>query len=45
MEDEMGRACGAYEGEDMLTDFWWEDLKEGDHWDGRYSWETLKWVS
>jgi hypothetical protein len=40
----MGRACGAYEGKDMLTGFWRGNLKERDHWDERYSWETLKGV-
>jgi len=43
-EDEIGRACGACEGEDLLTGFWQGNLKGRDHLDERYSWETLKWV-
>jgi hypothetical protein len=28
----MGRACGAYgRREETYTEFWWENLKEGDH--------------
>jgi hypothetical protein len=40
----MGRACVAYEGEDILTGFWRGNLKERDHLDERYIWGTLKWM-
>jgi hypothetical protein len=28
----MGRTCGTYGGEERWhTEFWWENLREGDH--------------
>jgi hypothetical protein len=30
-KNEMGRACNTYGGEEVHREFWWENLKEGDH--------------
>jgi hypothetical protein len=31
-KNEMGSACSAYGGKEAYTEFWWVNLREGDHW-------------